>query len=89
MGDRSYAKKLGSDVGRTGGALHPPRSTSKSWKSDHRAPFRPQIGPGNLDVMHDSRNIIVDDPTCLFRKGMKVSAARLECDASARQSRVW
>lgn len=29
--------------------------------------------------MHDSRIIIVDDATCLFRKGTKVSAARLEC----------
>jgi hypothetical protein len=66
-------------VRRTGEALHPPRSASKSLEVEPPGAFSSTNRPGNLDVMHDSRIIIVDDATCLFRKGTKVSAARLEC----------
>jgi hypothetical protein len=65
-------------VGRTGEALHPPGSASKLEVGPPGA-FSSTNRPGNLDVMHDGRIIIVDDATCLFRKGSKVSAARLDC----------
>jgi hypothetical protein len=65
-------------VGRSGEALHPPRSASnlEVWTTGTVSSTN---WPGNLDVMHDLGIIIVDDATCLFWKGSKFSVARLEC----------
>lgn len=45
-GRSQLCQELGSDVGRTGEALHPPRNASKLGVWDYQDLFRPQTGPG-------------------------------------------